>query len=126
MTSPSLASLDERLAYLERLIVDMRLSLGLPPNPRTPIPANDIPIESLGLSTRCRHALHRAGYHSVGAVEALDDETLLGLRDFGQHSFRELRQALALFRFSRSPENGQTGDLSVPSPVSDAQQQAQR
>lgn len=52
------------------------------------------PIEDLNLSMRTTNALKRANLTTLGQVLALNDGDLLHLRNFGQKSLVELREAL--------------------------------
>jgi DNA-directed RNA polymerase subunit alpha len=54
----------------------------------------DRPLEVLNLSMRTANALKRANINSISQVLAMSDNDLLGLRNFGQKSLDELRQAL--------------------------------
>jgi len=54
----------------------------------------DRPLEDLDLSMRTANALKRANINTVSQVLALNDNDLLGLRNFGQKSLDELRAAL--------------------------------
>jgi DNA-directed RNA polymerase subunit alpha len=55
----------------------------------------DKPLEVLDLSMRTANALKRANLNTISQVLAMSDNDLLGLRNFGQKSLDELRQALA-------------------------------
>jgi DNA-directed RNA polymerase subunit alpha len=55
----------------------------------------DKPLEVLNLSMRTANALKRANINTISQVLALSDNDLLGLRNFGQKSLDELRDALS-------------------------------
>lgn len=63
-----------------------------------PIPAHvaEMPIEDLGLSVRTYNCLKRSGITRVGQILQMDRKELLGVRNFGQKSFDELQEALAV------------------------------
>jgi DNA-directed RNA polymerase subunit alpha len=66
-------------------------------------PAEDMtnrPIEDLNLSMRTTNALKRANISTVAQVLALTDNDLLHLRNFGQKSLVELRDALEAHGYS--------------------------
>lgn len=61
------------------------------------MPADDDtnrPLEELSLTMRTTNALKRANINTVGQVLALTDSDLLHLRNFGQKSLVELREAI--------------------------------
>jgi len=60
----------------------------------------DRPLEDLNLSMRTANALKRANINTVSQVLALTDNDLLGLRNFGQKSLDELRDALSVHGYS--------------------------
>ena len=55
-----------------------------------------MPIEDLGLSVRTFNCLKRSGITNVGQILQMDRKELLGVRNFGQKSFDELQDALAV------------------------------
>ena len=57
-----------------------------------------IRIDELGLSSRARGALKRAGYNYVDQVVGLSDEELLMLRNIGYQALGEIRWALKRFK----------------------------
>ena len=65
----------------------------------------DRPLEDLNLSMRTANALKRANINTVSQVLALTDNDLLGLRNFGQKSLDELRDALALHGYVTQSED---------------------
>jgi DNA-directed RNA polymerase subunit alpha len=58
------------------------------------------PIEDLNLSMRTTNALRRANITTIAQVLAMNDNDLLHLRNFGQKSLYELRDALAAQGFA--------------------------
>jgi DNA-directed RNA polymerase subunit alpha len=56
----------------------------------------EMPIEDLGLTVRTYNCLKRGGITKVGQILAMDRKELLGVRNFGQKSFDELQEALAV------------------------------
>ncbi len=59
-----------------------------------PAPADDTPLDALGLSPRAYNALRHAGLTTVGDVLARSTADLAHVRKFGRHSAAELRDAL--------------------------------
>jgi DNA-directed RNA polymerase subunit alpha len=61
-----------------------------------PIPAKifDTPIEELDLSVRSYNCLKRSGITRVGQVLMMDEDDLLGVRNFGEKSLQELKDRL--------------------------------
>jgi DNA-directed RNA polymerase subunit alpha len=70
----------------------------------------DRPLEDLDLSMRTANALKRANINTVSQVLALNDNDLLGLRNFGQKSLDELRAALEAHGYSVPSEEAPAGD----------------
>jgi DNA-directed RNA polymerase subunit alpha len=72
----------------------------------------DRPLEDLDLSMRTANALKRANINSISQVLALSDSDLLGLRNFGQKSLDELRDALTAHGYVSPSEQpaSETGD----------------
>src|SRR5205823_2471001 len=64
----------------------------------------DRPLEDLDLSMRTANALKRANINTVSQVLALNDSDLLGLRNFGQKSLDELREALTAHGYATPSE----------------------
>lgn len=54
----------------------------------------DIPLEQLGLSSRTFNALRRGGITDTGALLGKDKDELLGLKNFGEKSWNEVRDQL--------------------------------
>ncbi|RLC65361.1 MAG: hypothetical protein DRI48_06795 [Chloroflexi bacterium] len=54
-------------------------------------------LEILGLSTRARNCLRRAGLRPVAEVAALTDEQLLGIRSLGKLTLAEIREKLTAY-----------------------------
>jgi DNA-directed RNA polymerase subunit alpha len=72
-----------------------------------PTPADEaatLSLDDLGLSVRTVNALKRAGINTVAQALAVSDQELLGLRNFGQKSLEELKDALAARGFSKEGE----------------------
>ena len=61
-----------------------------------PIPQKiyDTPIEDLDLSVRAYNCLKRSNITKVGQVLSMNEEDLLGVRNFGEKSLQELRERL--------------------------------
>lgn len=76
----------------------------------------DRPLEDLNLSMRTANALKRANINTVSQVLALTDNDLLGLRNFGQKSLDELRDALAAHGYAAFSEEESEGDTAEESP----------
>ena len=53
-----------------------------------------VTVQSLGVSHRAKNALLRAGYDNVGDVLSAGEKKLMGIRNFGDKSYRELFGAL--------------------------------
>lgn len=68
----------------------------------------DTPIEELGLSVRAYNALKRHNITKVGEILAMSDEELLSIRNFGDKSKQELRDALIDHGFM-PPSSGEDG-----------------
>src|SRR5579872_7558550 len=66
-----------------------------------PIPQKiyDTPIEDLDLSVRAYNCLKRSNITKVGQVLSMNEEDLLGVRNFGEKSLQELRERLLLRNF---------------------------
>ncbi len=56
----------------------------------------EMPIEDLGLTVRTYNCLKRSGITKVGQILQMDRKELLGVRNFGQKSYDELQEALAV------------------------------
>ncbi len=68
------------------------------------------PIEVLNLSMRTTNALKRANISTIAQVLAMSDNDLLHLRNFGQKSLVEIREALAANGYEVSSEMPSGGD----------------
>lgn len=56
----------------------------------------DMPIEDLDLSSRTYNCLKRSQITTIGQLLRMNEDELLGLRNFGQKSLQELHEKLAL------------------------------
>ena len=76
-----------------------------------PIPQKvyDTPIEELDLSVRAYNCLKRSNITKVGQVLSMNEEDLLGVRNFGEKSLQELRERLLLRRFLPNPRTSAVG-----------------
>jgi DNA-directed RNA polymerase subunit alpha len=73
-----------------------------------PTPADEaatLNLDDLGLSVRTVNALKRAGINTVAQALAVSDQELLGLRNFGQKSLEELKDALAARGFNKEGDD---------------------
>src|SRR5260370_272346 len=72
-----------------------------PPLSSMPIPQKvyDTPIEELELSVRAYNCLKRSNITKVGQVLSMNEEDLLGVRNFGEKSLQELRERLLVRNF---------------------------
>ncbi len=70
-----------------------------------PIPQKiyDTPIEDLDLSVRAYNCLKRSNITKVGQVLSMNEEDLLGVRNFGEKSLQELRERLLSRNFLPNP-----------------------
>ena len=90
------------LAQHSKLLADYRLPGGAGEEAAAAggmaIPAHvaEMPIEELNLSVRTFNCLKRSGITKVGQILQMDRKELLGVRNFGQKSFDELQDALAV------------------------------
>ncbi len=64
------------------------------------------PIEALDLPPRLIHLLRRHGYDSIDLVERTPDAALLLLSNMDPRGVREVRRAVALWRYRRWQEQG--------------------
>ncbi len=81
----------------------------------------DTPIEQLQLSVRSYNCLKRSGLMTVGAVLEKSEEELMALRNFGEKSYIELKEALVNFGFRAPRVDSRTaGPAAIVSEVSDA------
>jgi len=76
-----------------------------------PIPQKiyDTPIEELDLSVRAYNCLKRSNITKVGQVLSMNEEDLLGVRNFGEKSLQELRERLLLRNFLPNPHTSAVG-----------------
>jgi hypothetical protein len=63
-------------------------------------------LEQLDLSPRVLHVLQRHGYDTIESVETASDSALLMLSNMDQRGLREVRRAIALWRYRRWQERG--------------------
>jgi len=82
-----------------------------PPLSSIPIPQKiyDTPIEELDLSVRAYNCLKRSNITKVGQVLSMNEEDLLGVRNFGEKSLTELRERLLLRNFLPNPRTSAVG-----------------
>lgn len=76
-----------------------------------PIPQKiyDTPIEELDLSVRAYNCLKRSNITKVGQVLSMNEEDLLGVRNFGEKSLQELRDRLLARNFLPNPHTTAVG-----------------
>ncbi len=82
-----------------------------PPLSSMPIPPKvyDTPIEELDLSVRAYNCLKRSNITKVGQVLSMNEEDLLGVRNFGEKSLQELREKLLIRNFLPNPRTSTVG-----------------
>jgi DNA-directed RNA polymerase subunit alpha len=82
-----------------------------PPLSSMPIPPKiyDTPIEELDLSVRAYNCLKRSNITKVGQVLSMNEEDLLGVRNFGEKSLQELRERLIARNFLPNPRTSTIG-----------------
>src|SRR3989475_1404541 len=82
-----------------------------PPLSSLPIPQKiyDTPIEELDLSVRAYNCLKRSNITKVGQVLSMNEEDLLGVRNFGEKSLQELRERLLVRNFLPNPRTSTIG-----------------
>jgi len=82
-----------------------------PPLSSLPIPQKlyDTPIEELELSVRAYNCLKRSNITKVGQVLSMNEDDLLGVRNFGEKSLQELRDRLLLRNFLPNPRTSTIG-----------------
>lgn len=85
--------------------------LDRPPLSSLPIPQKvyDTPIEELDLSVRAYNCLKRSNITKVGQVLSMNEEDLLGVRNFGEKSLQELRERLLARNFLPSQRTSPVG-----------------
>jgi len=76
-----------------------------------PIPPKiyETPIEELDLSVRAYNCLKRSNITKVGQVLSMNEDDLLGVRNFGEKSLQELREKLLLRNFLPNPRTSTVG-----------------
>lgn len=76
-----------------------------------PIPPKiyDTPIEELDLSVRAYNCLKRSNITKVGQVLSMNEDDLLGVRNFGEKSLQELREKLLQRNFLPNPRTSTVG-----------------
>lgn len=76
-----------------------------------PIPPKvyETPIEELDLSVRAYNCLKRSNITRVGQVLSMNEDDLLGVRNFGEKSLQELREKLLLRSFLPNPRTSTIG-----------------
>jgi len=76
-----------------------------------PIPPKiyETPIEELDLSVRAYNCLKRSNITKVGQVLSMNEDDLLGVRNFGEKSLQELREKLLLRNFLPNPRTSAIG-----------------
>jgi len=82
-----------------------------PPLSSLPIPPKiyETPIEELDLSVRAYNCLKRSNITKVGQVLSMNEEDLLGVRNFGEKSLIELQERLHQRSFLPSPGKSVVG-----------------
>ena len=82
-----------------------------PPLSSMPIPQKiyETPIEELDLSVRAYNCLKRSNITKVGQVLSMNEEDLLGVRNFGEKSLQELRDKLLVRNFLPNPRTSAVG-----------------
>jgi DNA-directed RNA polymerase subunit alpha len=82
-----------------------------PPLSSLPIPQKiyDTPIEELDLSVRAYNCLKRSNITKVGQVLSMNEDDLLGVRNFGEKSLQELRDRLLARNFLPNPHTSAVG-----------------
>jgi DNA-directed RNA polymerase subunit alpha len=76
-----------------------------------PIPPKiyETPIEELDLSVRAYNCLKRSNITKVGQVLSMNEDDLLGVRNFGEKSLQELREKLLQRNFLPNPRTSTIG-----------------
>ncbi len=76
-----------------------------------PIPPKiyETPIEELDLSVRAYNCLKRSNITKVGQVLSMNEDDLLGVRNFGEKSLQELREKLLQRSFLPNPRTSAIG-----------------
>ncbi|HEY8446063.1 MAG TPA: DNA-directed RNA polymerase subunit alpha C-terminal domain-containing protein [Thermomicrobiales bacterium] len=63
-------------------------------------------VEQLDISPRVQHVLMRHGYHAIADVDRTPDAALLLLSNMDARALREVRRAIALWKYRRWQERG--------------------
>ena len=89
----------------------MAIEQEKPPLSSMPIPQKiyETPIEELDLSVRAYNCLKRSNITKVGQVLSMNEEDLLGVRNFGEKSLQELREKLLARNFLPNPRTSAVG-----------------
>jgi DNA-directed RNA polymerase subunit alpha len=76
-----------------------------------PIPSKiyETPIEELDLSVRAYNCLKRSNITKVGQVLSMNEDDLLGVRNFGEKSLQELREKLVQRSYLPNPRTSTIG-----------------
>ncbi len=74
-----------------------------------PKPIYDTLIEELDLSVRAYNCLKRSNITKVGQVLSMNEDDLLGVRNFGEKSLQELRERLLARNFLPNPRTSTVG-----------------
>jgi hypothetical protein len=64
------------------------------------------PVDQLEISPRVLHVLQRHGFQTIASVEAASDAMLLLLSNMDTRGVREVRRAIAVWRYQRWQERG--------------------
>lgn len=75
-----------------------------------------LPIDLIELSKRSQNALHRAGIHTVGDMLKLSEESLIGIRNLGEKSIKEILAKIEEYSKSKSSErlSGSAEEIAEP------------
>ena len=74
----------------------------------TPAPADqqdEIPLEQLGLSSRTLNALRRGGISTISALMEKNKDELLGLKNFGIKSWKEVQRQMVEMGYIEKPDD---------------------
>ncbi len=64
------------------------------------------PVSCLAISPRVLHVLVRHGYRTIDEVDRAPDAALLSLSNMDQRGLREVRRAIAIWKYQRWQERG--------------------
>lgn len=67
------------------------------------------PVDQLDISPRLMHVLQRHGYTEIQLVDSAPDQALSMLSNMDQRGLREIRQAVAVWKYRRWQEQGFRG-----------------